>query len=441
MDQCKNLVKNVNTWSETNRKLGKEMYTFVNTSTSIDSMIMKEYKESVVDLHDVFQKEYDETRRAITVILRVRVIARIESLLKSGTSNIDSIWKVRKNIMLDYESHVQKASLYEQKGEKSQANYFRQKAAHDKGMFKEHTSFLSGVFDTFIDSGSRLLMLETSTLVTCEMYMVKRQYDALAAIGNNIGEDIISAIMDELEDVIGRIRRGEDVEKSYVPPSLPFSLPSMETAPKYVPFHEYVKKENVDISKPIAVEALSDGEESVVSSVPEDHDFSPSLSPSAAPTTSSPMYPMWFDSDASNSFEWANEQEVDEDSLGEEEEVEEDEEDEEEEDEEEEDEEEEDEEEEDEEDEEEEEEVEEKEEDEEEDEEEEEEDGNEETTYKHSIHKVIAKNTFHGDEEGDLPFRKGDIITVLQTHPSGWWTGRLHGHIGIFPVTYVKRYS
>lgn len=84
MDQCKNLVKNVNTWSETNRKLGKEMYTFVNTSTSIDSMIMKEYKESVVDLHDVFQKEYDETRRAITVILRVRVIARIESLLKSG---------------------------------------------------------------------------------------------------------------------------------------------------------------------------------------------------------------------------------------------------------------------------------------------------------------------------------------------------------------------
>ena len=322
MDQCKNLVKNVNTWSETNRKLGKEMYTFVNTSTSIDSMIMKEYKESVVDLHDVFQKEYDETRRAITVILRVRVIARIESLLKSGTSNIDSIWKVRKNIMLDYESHVQKASLYEQKGEKSQANYFRQKAAHDKGMFKEHTSFLSGVFDTFIDSGSRLLMLETSTLVTCEMYMVKRQYDALAAIGNNIGEDIISAIMDELEDVIGRIRRGEDVEKSYVPPSLPFSLPSMETAPKYVPFHEYVKKENVDISKPIAVEALSDGEESVVSSVPEDHDFSPSLSPSAAPTTSSPMYPMWFESDASNSFEWANEQEVDEDSLGEEEEVE-----------------------------------------------------------------------------------------------------------------------
>ena len=50
MDQCKNLVKNVNTWSETNRKLGKEMYTFVNTSTSIDSMIMKEYKESVVEL-------------------------------------------------------------------------------------------------------------------------------------------------------------------------------------------------------------------------------------------------------------------------------------------------------------------------------------------------------------------------------------------------------
>ena len=76
VDQCKNLVKNVNMWSETNRKLGKEMYTFVNTATSIESEIMKEYKESVVDLHDMFQTEYNETRRAITVILRARVISR-----------------------------------------------------------------------------------------------------------------------------------------------------------------------------------------------------------------------------------------------------------------------------------------------------------------------------------------------------------------------------
>ena len=42
------------------------------------------------------------------------------------------------------------------------------------------------------------------------------------------------------------------------------------------------------------------------------------------------------------------------------------------------------------------------------------------------------------DEPGDLKFAVGDIITVLsKDEQSQWWTGTVHGAIGIFPSNYV----
>ena len=52
---------------------------------------------------------------------------------------------------------------------------------------------------------------------------------------------------------------------------------------------------------------------------------------------------------------------------------------------------------------------------------------------------VIAMYNFKGDEEGDLPFRKGDIISVVAVDECGWWTGKFKGNMGIFPANYVKR--
>ena len=40
---------------------------------------------------------------------------------------------------------------------------------------------------------------------------------------------------------------------------------------------------------------------------------------------------------------------------------------------------------------------------------------------------------FDSDDPEGLPFKQGDIITVLQKDPSGWWQGELNGRIGIFP--------
>jgi hypothetical protein len=38
----------------------------------------------------------------------------------------------------------------------------------------------------------------------------------------------------------------------------------------------------------------------------------------------------------------------------------------------------------------------------------------------------------------DLGFSKGDVITVVERLPGGWWVGRLNGRTGHFPVPYVE---
>ncbi len=48
-----------------------------------------------------------------------------------------------------------------------------------------------------------------------------------------------------------------------------------------------------------------------------------------------------------------------------------------------------------------------------------------------------ALYTFAGEQNGDLPFSKGDIINL--TKKSGqWWEGSVHGKTGVFPNNYVE---
>jgi len=42
------------------------------------------------------------------------------------------------------------------------------------------------------------------------------------------------------------------------------------------------------------------------------------------------------------------------------------------------------------------------------------------------------------EQEGDLEFKCGDIITVLKRDPSGWWVGQLGDQRGNFPANYVS---
>lgn len=57
---------------------------------------------------------------------------------------------------------------------------------------------------------------------------------------------------------------------------------------------------------------------------------------------------------------------------------------------------------------------------------------------------AVALFTFDADQEGDLGFKKGDVITITKRteNKSDWWTGRTEdGRTGIFPSNYVETAS
>ena len=60
-------------------------------------------------------------------------------------------------------------------------------------------------------------------------------------------------------------------------------------------------------------------------------------------------------------------------------------------------------------------------------------------TSRSQFRKVIfvkALYDFVKRKELELSLKRGDIITVIEKNPSGWWKGLLNGQIGKFPVNY-----
>lgn len=59
---------------------------------------------------------------------------------------------------------------------------------------------------------------------------------------------------------------------------------------------------------------------------------------------------------------------------------------------------------------------------------------------KTNSYQAIALYTFKGEQAGDLPFKKGDVIDILKKSETtdDWWTGRSNGASGIFPANYVE---
>lgn len=55
--------------------------------------------------------------------------------------------------------------------------------------------------------------------------------------------------------------------------------------------------------------------------------------------------------------------------------------------------------------------------------------------------KVIAEFDHEADEDDELEFKEGDVITVLQEDSSGWWLGTLENRRGIFPANYTKPFT
>lgn len=58
-----------------------------------------------------------------------------------------------------------------------------------------------------------------------------------------------------------------------------------------------------------------------------------------------------------------------------------------------------------------------------------------------TVSRVRALFDFVPSEPGELQFRKGDIIAVLESVYKDWWKGSLRGQTGIFPLNYVEKLS
>jgi growth factor receptor-binding protein 2 len=50
---------------------------------------------------------------------------------------------------------------------------------------------------------------------------------------------------------------------------------------------------------------------------------------------------------------------------------------------------------------------------------------------------VRALYDFTPQEAGELEFRRGELITVIDQTDQNWWTGEIDGRSGYFPATYV----
>jgi signal transducing adaptor molecule len=58
-----------------------------------------------------------------------------------------------------------------------------------------------------------------------------------------------------------------------------------------------------------------------------------------------------------------------------------------------------------------------------------------------TVSRVRALFDFVPSEPGELQFRKGDIIAVIESVYKDWWKGSLRGQTGIFPLNYVEKLS
>lgn len=56
-----------------------------------------------------------------------------------------------------------------------------------------------------------------------------------------------------------------------------------------------------------------------------------------------------------------------------------------------------------------------------------------------TVSRVRALFDFVPSEEGELQFRKGDVIAVIESAFKDWWKGSLRGQVGIFPLNYVEK--
>lgn len=52
--------------------------------------------------------------------------------------------------------------------------------------------------------------------------------------------------------------------------------------------------------------------------------------------------------------------------------------------------------------------------------------------------RCVARFDFEGEQGDELSFSEGDVIQLLEYVEDEWASGKLNGHVGIFPLNYVE---
>ena len=376
MEYCLRFMKTIEKTSSNRLKVSQGYCTFVGTQPLFEDEAVSQYKQYVTDLNTLCEKQHETTTKVVLEVLKKRVVVQITAFLKDGTADMESLYKKRSDIRLDYDSHLQKTGVYERKNAMEEAMRFHSKARHDNAMLNAFTAYLTRRMEEFVSLGLKLLLLCTTTMVACEFYLTKRQYDALCMMGTNLSEEDVFSITSELTTLVQKVTAGESIEKDIIAPLLEIDPHPPSEYPVYTSYDEWVKKGGE--------EALSPDAEEFVEGNPYDkwrRDYG-NVCDDGKREEGNPSGDRKGEEgnpgdrkreNSNSSFEYSNET-------------------------------------------------------------------NDQSTHPppHPPFQVRAVYPFEDTEEGDLSFEEGALITVIRVDESDWWEGELDGKTGIFPSNYVE---
>lgn len=379
----------------------------MSTQPLFEDEAVSQYKTVCDGFEHPLREAAEATTKVVFEVLKKRVVVQITAFLKDGTADMESLYKKRSDIRLDYDSHLQKTGVYERKNAMEEAMRFHSKARHDNAMLNAFTAYLTRRMEEFVSLGLKLLLLCTTTMVACEFYLTKRQYDALCMMGTNLSEEDVFSITSELTTLVQKVTAGESIEKDIIAPLLEV-IPILPRIPVIHVLCEWVKKGGEEALSPDAEEFVEGnpydkwrrdygnvcddrkreednpsgdrrGEEGNPSGDRKREEGNPSGDRKGE--EGNPGDRKREDGnpgvrkgeDSNSSFENSNET-------------------------------------------------------------------NDQSTHPppHPPFQVRAVYPFEGTEEGDLSFEEGALITVIRVDESDWWEGELDGKTGIFPSNYVE---
>ena len=250
MEYCLHLMKTIEKTSSSKFTASQEYVTFVNTQPLFEDEAVTRYKEYVTDLNTFYRNQHEVATNVVIKVLKKRIVEQITAFLKDGTADMDSLYKKRNDIRLDYDSHLQKTGLYESKNAMDEAMRFHSKARHDNVMLNAFTVYLTRRMEEFVSLGMKLLLMCTTTMISCELYLAKQQYDAFCMMGTNVNEDDVFSITSELNTLVQKAISGVPVDKDIIAPLLEIDPHPPSEYPVYTSYDEWVKSGGAELPSP-----------------------------------------------------------------------------------------------------------------------------------------------------------------------------------------------